>query len=96
MVAAFGPEGPVTVFSAATGASTLPAGFAGATSVAFGVIMLIATGAAVAGVLGGIVVGPGTGGGGATPPPIGIQPSPIPIPTPLPSATPPPPVTTFR
>ena len=96
-VAAFGPTGPVTVFSAATGSSTLaPAGFVAASGLAFGVVMLIATGAAVAGIVGGIVVGPGTGGGGATPPPIGVQPSPIPVPTPLPSATPPAPVTTFR
>ena len=98
-VAAFGPAGAVTVFSAATGASILaPAGFAAAaaTGLAFGVVTVIAGGAAVAGIVGGIVVGPGTGGGGATPPPIVIQPSPIPVPTPLPTATPPPPVTTFR
>lgn len=98
-VAAFGPAGAVTVFSAATGVSILaPAGFAAAaaTGLAFGVVTVIAGGAAVAGIVGGIVVGPGTGGGGATPPPIVIQPSPIPVPTPLPSATPPPPVTTFR
>jgi hypothetical protein len=96
-VAAFGPTGPVTVFSAATGSSTLaPTGFVAASGLAFGIVMLIATGAAVAGIVGGIVVGPGTGGGGATPPPIGIQPSPIPVPTPLPTVTPPAPVTTFR
>jgi len=98
-VAAFGPAGAVTVFSAATGVSILaPAGFAAAaaTGLAFGVVTVIAGGAAVAGIVGGIVVGPGTGGGGATPPPIVIQPSPIPVPTPLPTATPPPPVTTFR
>jgi hypothetical protein len=98
-VAAFGPPGPVTVFSASSGASVIsPAGFAAATGVAFGVVMLLATGAAVAGIVGGIVVGPGTGGGGASPPPIQIEPSPIPVPTPLPlpSLTPPPPSTTFR
>jgi hypothetical protein len=98
-VAAFGPAGAVTVFSAATGVSILaPAGFAAAaaTGLAFGVVTVIAGGAAVAGIVGGIVVGPGTGGGGATPPPIVIQPSPIPVPTPLPTTTPPPPVTTFR
>jgi len=96
-VAAFGPAGPVTVFSAATGASALPAGFAAAaaTGIAVGVVAVIAGGAAVAGIVGGIT-GPGTGGGGASPPPIVIQPSPIPVPTPLPSATPPPPVTAFR
>jgi hypothetical protein len=98
-VAAFGPAGAVTVFSASTGASILaPAGFAAAAAsgLALGAVTVIAGGAAVAGVVGGIVAGPGTGGGGATPPPIIIQPSPIPVPTPLPSATPPPPVTAFR
>jgi hypothetical protein len=96
-VAAFGPAGPVTVFSASTGASALPAGFAAAaaTGIAVGVVAVIAGGAAVAGIVGGIT-GPGTGGGGASPPPIVVQPSPIPVPTPLPSATPPPPVTAFR
>jgi hypothetical protein len=98
-IAAFGPAGAVTVFSASTGASILaPAGFAAAaaTGLAVGAVTVIAGGAAVAGVVGGIVGGPGTGGGGATPPPIIIQPSPIPVPTPLPTVTPPPPVTTFR
>jgi hypothetical protein len=99
-VAAFGPAGPVTVFSASTGASILaPAGFAAAaaTGIAVGVVAVIAGGAAVAGIVGGIT-GPGTGGGGASPPPIIVQPSPIPVPTPLPlpTITPPPPVTTFR
>jgi hypothetical protein len=99
-MAAFGPAGAVTVFSASTGASILaPAGFAAAaaTGLAVGAVTVIAGGAAVAGVVGGIA-GPGTGGGGASPPPIIINPSPIPVPTPLPlpSITPPPPVTTFR
>jgi hypothetical protein len=97
-VAAFGPAGAVTVFSASTGASILaPAGFAAAaaTGLAVGVVTVIAGGAAVAGIVGGIA-GPGPGGGGASPPPIIIQPSPIPVPTPLPTVTPPPPVTTFR
>jgi len=94
-VAAFGPTGPVTVFSASTGAATLPAGFAGAAAagLAVGVVAVIAGGAAVAGIVGGIA---GPGGGGASPPPIIVQPSPIPVPTPLPTATPPPPVTAFR
>jgi hypothetical protein len=96
-IAAFGPPGPVTVFSASSGASVLaPAGFAAATGIAFGVVVLLATGAAVAGIVGGIVVGPGAGGGGSPPPPVVIQPSPIPVPTPLPTVTPPPPVTAFR
>ena len=103
-IAAFGPPGAITIFSAATGASILaPAGFAAAaaTGLAVGVVTVIAGGAAVAGIVGGIA-GPGTGGGGASPPPIIIQPSPIPIPTALPTVkpptpvTPPPPVTTFR
>ena len=100
-IAAFGPAGAVTVFSASTGASILaPAGFAAAaaTGLAVGVVTVIAGGAAVAGVVGGIAGGGGTGGGGASPPPIIINPSPIPVPTPLPlpTITPPPPVTAFR
>jgi len=99
-VAAFGPAGAVTVFSASTGVTILaPAGFAAAaTGLAVGAVTVIAAGAAAAGIVGGVVGGPGTGGGGATPPPIVIQPSPIPVPTPLPlpTLTPPPPVTTFR
>jgi hypothetical protein len=98
-VAAFGPAGAVTVFSATTGVSILaPAGFAAAAAsgLAVGAVTVIAGGAAAAGVVGGVVVGPGGGGGGATPPPIVVQPSPIPTPTPLPTSTPPPPVTAFR
>jgi hypothetical protein len=96
-IAAFGPAGPVTVFSASTGASVLaPAGFAAAAGgLALGTVTVIAGGAAAAGVVGGVVGGGGTGGGGATPPPIIVQPSPIPTPTPLPQPTPTP-VTTFR
>jgi hypothetical protein len=96
-IAAFGPAGAVTVFSASTGASILaPAGFAAAASgLAVGTITVIAGGAAAAGVLGGVVVGPGTGGGGATPPPIIVEPTAIPTPVPQPTTTPTP-VTTFR
>lgn len=97
-VAAFGPTGAITIFSAATGVSVLaPAGFAAvaASGIAVGVLTVIAGGAAAAGIVGG-VVGPGGGGAGPTPPPVIIQPSPIPTPTPLPTVTPPPPVTTFR
>jgi hypothetical protein len=93
-VAAFGPAGAVTVFSASTGISVLaPAGFAAvaASGLAVGAVTVLAAGAAAAGVVGG-VVGPG-GGGTATPPP--INPTPIPIPTPIPKPTPTP-VTTFR
>jgi hypothetical protein len=97
-VAAVGPAGAVTVFSAATGASVLaPAGFAAvaASGLAVGAIAVIAAAAAAAGVVGGVVVAPPGGGGGPTPPPIIISPSPIPTPEPLPIPTPIP-VTTFR
>jgi hypothetical protein len=97
-VAAIGPAGAVTVFSAATGASIIaPAGFAAvaASGLAVGAITVIASAAAAAGVVGGVVVAPPGGGGGATPPPIVINPSPIPVPSPI--ATPTPiPITTFR
>jgi hypothetical protein len=92
-IAAAGPPGPVTVFSASTGVATSPAGFAAvaASSLAVGAVAIIAAGAAAAGIVGGVVVGPGNG---ASPPPP-IQPSPIPVPTPLPLPTPVP-ITTFR
>jgi hypothetical protein len=95
-IAAFGPPGAITIFSATTGVSILaPAGFAAAASgLVVGAVAVIAGGAAAAGIVGGIVVGPG--GGDATPPPVIINPSPIPTPTPLPTLTPPPPITTFR
>lgn len=95
-IAAFGPPGAITIFSASTGVTTLaPAGFAAAAAsgIVVGVVTLIASGAAAAGIVGGVVGGPG---GGATPPPVVVTPSPIPIPTPLPTGTPPPPITTFR
>jgi hypothetical protein len=101
-VAAIGPAGAVTVFSAATGASIIaPAGFAAvaASGLAVGAITVIAAAAAAAGVVGGVVVAPPGGGGGVTPPPIVISPSPIPTPTPFPSPTPvpvPTPITVFR
>ena len=97
-VAAIGPAGTVTVFSAATGASIVaPAGFAtvAASGLAVGLITVIAAAAAAAGVVGGVVAAPPAGGGGATPPPIIVIPSPIPTPNPLPLPTPIP-VTTFR
>ena len=101
-VAAIGPAGAVTVFSAATGASIVaPAGFAAvaASGLAVGAITVIAAAAAAAGVVGGVVVAPPGGGGGVIPPPILINPSPIPAPTAFPSPTPvpvPTPITTFR
>jgi hypothetical protein len=87
-VAAFGPSGAVTVFSAATGASVIaPVGFAAAgAGLAVGVLSLIAAGAAAAGVLGGVVTGPGQIG--PTPPPVVIEPSAIPTPAPIPTPTP--------
>jgi hypothetical protein len=97
-VAAIGPPGAVTVFSAATGASVLaPTGFAAvaASGLAVGILTVIAAAAAAAGVVGGVVAAPPAGGGGATPPPIIVVPSPIPTPAPLPLPTPIP-VTTFR
>jgi hypothetical protein len=98
VVAAIGPAGPVTVFSAATGAAILaPAGFAAVTAsgLAVGIITVIAAAAAAAGVVGGVVAAPPAGGGTATPPPIVIVPSPIPTPAPIVIPTPIP-VTTFR
>jgi hypothetical protein len=91
--------GPVTVFSAATGAAILaPAGFAAVTAsgLAVGIITVIAAAAAAAGVVGGVVAAPPAGGGGATPPPIVIVPSPIPTPPPILILPTPIPVTTFR
>ncbi len=87
-MAAFGPPGPVTVFSASTGAVGSPMGFAaaGAAGIAVGVITIIAASAATAGIVGGVVPGPGTTG--PTPPPIIVNPTPIPTPFPIPQPTP--------
>jgi hypothetical protein len=97
-VAAFGPPGAVTVFSAASGASIIaPAGFAAlGAGLAIGTVAVIAGAAAAAGIVGGVVVNPP--GVGGTPPPVDVEPTPIPIPTPVPTATPTPPIptTTFR
>ena len=85
-VAAFGPAGAVTVFSATTGVSILaPAGFAAvaASGLAVGAVTVIVGGAAAAGIVGGVVVGPGGGGVVPTPPSI-PSPSPIVVPTPVP------------
>ncbi len=83
-VAAFGPAGAVTVFSATTGISVLaPAGFAAvaASGLAVGAATVIVGGAAAAGIVGGVVVGPGGGG---------VVPTPTPMPTPTPIVVPPP------
>jgi hypothetical protein len=85
-VAAFGPAGAVTVFSAATGASIIaPAGFAAvaASGLAVGAVTVITAGAAAAGVVGGVISGGGGGTGTPTPPPpIVVEPSPIVVPSP--------------
>ncbi len=94
-VAAFGPPGVVTVFSAASGAAVIaPAGFAAlGAGLAIGSIAVIAGAAAAAGIVGGVVVNPP--GTGATPPPVVIVPTPIPTPNPIPTPSPTP-ITTFR
>jgi hypothetical protein len=77
-VAAYGPSGEVTVFSAATGAAISPAGFAaGGAAIAAGTVALVAGGAAAAGIGVGVITNP--------PEP---TPSPTVIPTPVPTATP--------
>jgi hypothetical protein len=88
--AAFGPPGEVTVFSAATGATVSPVGFAaGGAAIAIGTIALIVGGAAAAGVVGGIISNPSP-----TPPPT-PTPAPTAIPTPIPTPVPTPtPITT--
>jgi hypothetical protein len=90
--AAFGPPGEVTVFSAASGASIAPVGFAaGGAAIAIGTIALIVAGGAAAGVVGGVVTG------GTPAPPASITLSPITIPTPFPVAIPTPvAITPFR
>jgi hypothetical protein len=95
LVAALGPPGTVTVFSAASGASVLAVqGFAAAgAGLAIGTIAVIAAAAAAAGVVGGVVTPPA--GTGPTPPPIDVTPSPIPTPQPIPTPTATP-ITTFR
>lgn len=92
-VAAYGPPGEVTVFSAASGASIAPVGFAaGGAAIAIGTIALIVGGAAAAGVVGGVITNPQP-----TTPPSSITLLPITIPTPLPITLPTPvPITSFR
>ncbi len=93
-IAAFGPPGAITIFSATTGISVLaPAGFAAvaASGLAVGAVTVLAAGAAAAGIVSGVVVNPG-GGTIVTPPP--INPTPIVIPSPIPKPTPTPVTTT--
>ncbi len=90
--AAYGPPGEVTVFSAASGASIAPIGFAaGGAAIALGTIALLVGGAAAAGVVGGVVAG------GTPAPPASITLAPITIPTPFPITIPTPvAITPFR
>jgi hypothetical protein len=79
VIAAYGPPGPVQVFSAATGSLATPVGFAaGGLALTAGTIALIIGGAAAVGVGGGIIID--------NPTPL---PTPIPTPTPTPTPTPP-------
>jgi hypothetical protein len=90
-IAAFGPPGEVTVFSAATGASIAPLGFAaGGAAIALGTVLLIVGGAAAAGITTAVVTNPQN-----TPPPATPSPTAIPVITPTPVPTPIP-ITTFR
>jgi hypothetical protein len=76
-VAAYGPSGPVQVFSAATGAALNPAGFAASgIGIAAGTLALILGGAAAAGIAAAVTV---------------FNPSPTPSPSASPTATPHPP-----
>jgi hypothetical protein len=104
-VAAFGPPGDVTVFSAATGAAVAPIGFAaGGLLAAGGVLLLLAGGAAAIGIAAATdVFNPEptpTPTVAPTPTPTpdpGPRPTPTPTPTPSPDPTVPPiPGTPFR
>jgi hypothetical protein len=101
-VAAFGPPGDVTVFSAATGAAVKPLGFAaGGLLAAGGVLLLLAGGAAAVGIAAAAnVFNPDptpapTAAPTPTPTPVAPTPSPSPSPSPSPTA-PPIPGTPFR
>src|SRR5262245_29864322 len=89
-IAAYGPPGDVTVFSASSGAAIAPLGFAaGGAAIAAGTIALIVAGAAAAGVVSGVVVNPEPT---TIPTTITLAPitiAPITLPTPIP-------ITTFR
>jgi hypothetical protein len=85
-VAAYGPSGEVTVFSAATGAAISPAGFAAggaAIAIAAGTVALVAGGAAAAGIGVGVITNPPE----PTPSPT-VIPTPVPTPTPTPTPRP--------
>ena len=85
VIAAYGPPGPVQVFSAATGSVAAPVGFAaGGLALTAGTIALIIGGAAAVGVGGGIIIDNPTPVPTPTP-----EPTPVPTPTPEPTAKPP-------
>jgi hypothetical protein len=83
-LAAIGPPGEVTVFSAATGAAINPVGFAaGGIALTVGTILLLVGGAAAVGIGAAVTV--------FNPePPASPSPVPTPTPTPTPAAPPPP------
>jgi hypothetical protein len=103
-VAAIGPQGPVQVFSASTGAALSPDGFAaGGIGIAAGTLALLLGGAAAAGIAAAVTVFNPSPTPSATPPrtPTPRPPNPPPSPTPTPDPTPrptrtPPPVTPFN
>jgi hypothetical protein len=103
-VAAIGPQGPVQVFSASTGAALNPAGFAASgIGIAAGTLALLLGGAAAAGIAAAVTVFNPSPTPSATPPrtPTPRPPSPPPPPTATPEPTPrptrtPPPVTPFN
>lgn len=101
-VAAFGPPGDVTVFSAATGAAVKPIGFAAGGLLAGGALLLLLGGAAAVGIAAATDVfnpeptpTPSTAPT-PTPVPTPDPPRPTPTPTPSPDPTTPPPGSPFR
>jgi len=104
-VAAIGPDGPVQVFAAATGAAISPIGFAvGGLAIAGGTVLLLLAGATAAGVGTAIAVNNPEPTPSPTPTPTPTpepepSPTPRPTPTPTPSPTPvpsPPPTSALR
>jgi len=101
-VAAAGPPGDVTVFSAATGAAVKPIGFAaGGILAAGGVLLLLAGGAAAVGIAAATDVfnptpTPTPIAPTPTPTPAAPRPTPAPSPSPSPTTPPIPPGTPFR
>jgi hypothetical protein len=103
-LAAIGPPGEVTVFSAATGSAVAPAGFAaGGVALTVGTILLLVGGAAAVGIGAAVTVfnpePPASPSPVATPTPSpNIPPPPVPSPSPSPEPSPqgPPPGTPFR